>query len=434
MLAVPSLRGQCARDVHERVGEDGELTEAGRPGRRARRELAKRGGQRLAALVELAERDRLGGSAVAEGARGFPDEHERVLDAGEGVGIEQRTVDRARAGVAEDEQMAGEVPAVHGRHVAGLERAEVARVIPVVEVAPEALEAPHRLEGGLEPCEHVQAAEPAEVARGDRRQQIEPDIRGRRAMRDDGLRVLLEVVRRQVMVGGTHEGLEEPPRAARGGAEGPGVRGRRLWYRRQARRPTHPSGHEGREAPQQEERRGDHGAVRPRQRHQRPARDGEDRRAAHAPVHAGDLAGHVRLGLRRRRPFEQPPAGQIQAAERAPDRIAHQPCLMREERDAEGDLGTGDGEALPDGAHVSPLGDSRAVGDQVGERGQQGGQRDGDEHEDRPHERRGVGERPAGDERQPGGRSRQRPPKIVEHLPPADERDPGRLLRVRRLP
>ena len=71
-LAVPSLRGQGARDVHEGVGEDGELTEAGRPGRRARRGLAQRGGQRLAALVELAERDRLGGSAAAEGARGVP--------------------------------------------------------------------------------------------------------------------------------------------------------------------------------------------------------------------------------------------------------------------------------------------------------------------------------------------------------------------------
>ena len=47
--------------------------------------------------------------------------------------------------------MTGEVPAVHGGHVAGLERAEVARVIPVVEVAPEALEAAHRREGRLEP-------------------------------------------------------------------------------------------------------------------------------------------------------------------------------------------------------------------------------------------------------------------------------------------
>ena len=59
--------------------------------------------------------------------------------------------------------MTGEVPAVHGGHVAGLERAEIARVIPVVEVAPEALEAPHRVERRHEPCEHVQAAEPAVI-------------------------------------------------------------------------------------------------------------------------------------------------------------------------------------------------------------------------------------------------------------------------------
>src|SRR6185295_15178044 len=36
----------------------------------------------------------------------------------------------------------------------------------------------------------------------------------------------------------------------------------------------------------------------------------------------------------------------------------------------------------------------------------------------------------AGDESQPGGRSRQCPPKIVEHLPPADEGDPIPQLRV----
>ena len=432
MLPVPSLRGQCARNVHEGVGESGELTKAVRPGRRARRRLTKRGGQRLASLIEVAERDRLGASVVGEGARGLPDEAERVLDAGERVGIEERTVDRARAGMAEDEQMTGQVPAVHGGDVPGLERAQVARVIPVVEVAPEPLEAPQRLEGRLEPSERLEAAEPAEVARGGRRQQIEPDIRGRRAMRDDGLRILLEVIRRQVMVGGTHEGLEEAPRAARRGAEGSGVRGRQQWCRRQASWPAHPPGNQRREAPQQQERRGDHGAVRPRQGDQRPTHDDEDRRAAHAPIHAGDLAGHVRLGLRRRRPLEQAPVGQIQAAERAPDRVGHQPRLMREERDAEPDLSAGDGEALPDGAHVSPLGDPRAPGDQVGERGQQGGQGDGDEHEGRPHERPAVGQCPAGDEGQPGGGSRQCPPEIVEHLPPADERDPGRAPRVGR--
>ena len=96
MLAVAALRGQRARDVHERVGQDGELTEAGRPGRRARRRLAKRGGQRLAGLVEMAARDRLGGSAAGERARGLPDEQERVLDAGEALRDRAAAVDRAR--------------------------------------------------------------------------------------------------------------------------------------------------------------------------------------------------------------------------------------------------------------------------------------------------------------------------------------------------
>ena len=65
--------------------------------------------------------------------------------------------------------------------------------------------------------------DPAEVARADRRQEIEAEIGRRGPMRDDRLRVLLEVVRRQHVVRRRDEGLEEAPGAPRDQAQRAGV-------------------------------------------------------------------------------------------------------------------------------------------------------------------------------------------------------------------
>src|SRR6266446_8242199 len=79
--------------------------------------------------------------------------------------------------------MAGEIAAVDRRYVLRLERIAVLRVVPVVEVAAETLEGVHRLERGLETLDSVERADPAEIARGHRGQQVQSDVRGRRAMR-----------------------------------------------------------------------------------------------------------------------------------------------------------------------------------------------------------------------------------------------------------
>ena len=62
-------------------------------------------------------------SASARG--GLLDEAEGVLDARDEVPVRERIVDRGAARVAEREEMAGEVAAVHRGDVAGLERAQV---------------------------------------------------------------------------------------------------------------------------------------------------------------------------------------------------------------------------------------------------------------------------------------------------------------------
>ena len=201
-----------------------------------------------------------------------------------------RAADRrpaSRQALREREQMAGEVAAVHGRDVARLERAQLARVVPVVEVAAEALQARQRRERRLEPLHRVEEAEPAEVAGRDHRQQIEPDVGGRRAVRDDRPRVLLEVVGRQEGGPRPDEGLEEAPGPARGRAEDGRSSAESGSLAATARAAADPPGDRGREA--QSRRKGAATArLLGRSRTTRAPRGrGEDERPAHAPVDAG---------------------------------------------------------------------------------------------------------------------------------------------------
>src|SRR5206468_9861233 len=134
--------------------------------------------------------------------------------------IEARAFDHLLAGYRECDMMPREIAAFDRRDVLRLESVAVLRVVPVVEVAAAALEGVQRLERGLETLDDVEGADPAEIASGHRRQQIQSDVRGRRAVRNHRARYLLEVVRRQCVVRRTDERREEAPRPPRDQAEG----------------------------------------------------------------------------------------------------------------------------------------------------------------------------------------------------------------------
>ena len=76
------------------------------------------------------------------------------------------------------------------------------------------------------PVDGVGEADPAEIAGRDDGQQVDADIGRRGPRRHDRLRGFLEIVRRQHVVLGRHEGLEIEPGAARHGAQ-PGLVGGR---------------------------------------------------------------------------------------------------------------------------------------------------------------------------------------------------------------
>src|SRR5207247_4346569 len=97
------------------------------------------------------------------------------LDARERRRTQHRAVEHLATGVADRDEMTGEVSAVHRRHVLRLERVAVFRVVPVVEVAAEALKDAHRLARGLESLDGVERPEPAEIASGHGGQEVQPE-------------------------------------------------------------------------------------------------------------------------------------------------------------------------------------------------------------------------------------------------------------------
>ena len=408
---------QRVREVRQLLRAGGELAEPRRP-------FCRRLGRRRDGGRDHGERAVQ--AWLGQPARRLGDEQGGVLDPRERGRTEPGALAQRSTGVPERDQVPGEIAAVDGRHVARLERAAVARAVPVVEVATEALEALHRVQRGLEALDGVDRAEPAEVARRDGGQQVQAQVGRRRAVRHDGARIFLEVVGRQRVVLGTDERREEPPGAAAHQPQGARVRGRQRHGARAVPRQAHPAGHHRRADPEQHER--------PRQGPglgSQPGDDagrerGDEERAAHPLIEAQQVHAQTGLRLRGGHPFEQPAARDVDADERPSDRVGREPRLVRQHRQRQRRLRDGQQQIAAHGADVAALGDVAAPGNYAAECRQQDGQRDGGQDERGPRAARGAGgQHPAGDEGQQGRRRRHRAAQVVEHLPARDRRNPG---------
>ena len=106
----------------------------------------------------------------------------------------------ACTGIGERDQMTGEIAAVDRGDVGGLERPEVGRVVPVVEMTAIALQPLHGRKRRLDALHRLDRADPAEIAGGHGRQEVEAEVGRRRPLRDDRLGILLEIVGRQHVV------------------------------------------------------------------------------------------------------------------------------------------------------------------------------------------------------------------------------------------
>ena len=85
--------------------------------------------------------DRLRAPVVNDRTCRCTEEEDGIGNPGEHLRAKQRAVDDVLARLSERDEMTGEVSTVDRGYVFGIERAEVTRVIPVIEVTTETLEA-----------------------------------------------------------------------------------------------------------------------------------------------------------------------------------------------------------------------------------------------------------------------------------------------------
>ena len=233
--------------------------------------------------------------------------------------------------------MPGQVAAVDRGDVDRIERPEVGRVVPIAEVAAETLQASHRRQRRLQALDGLERADPTEFAGGGRRQQQKADIGRRRPVSDDGGGILLEIVRRQHVVGRGDERLEEPPGPSRDQPQRAGIGLRDRQAAGIDRRHAHPARDRGREQPGEDEGRRD----RQRRTAGLPDGQGRQRRDQEASRH---LAGEARpivapaVGLGRGGPVEQAAATDEQPVHGPADRIQHQPGLVGQKGHEQGGL------------------------------------------------------------------------------------------------
>ena len=149
---------------------------------------------------------------VTQLVRRFPGKIERVGDPCQAPRGRGRHDGPLPARVCQCDQVAGQVPAVDRGDIGRIERAKIARVVPIVEMPAKPREAGHGGQRHLQSFGRFRGSQPSEIAGRRHREKIQPEIGRRRPVGQRRGRVLLEIVRRQHVVGRCHEGLEVPPR------------------------------------------------------------------------------------------------------------------------------------------------------------------------------------------------------------------------------
>jgi hypothetical protein len=330
--------------------------------------------------------------------------------------------------LGENHEARGEVSAVHGGDVAGMERRQALGLVPVQEVSLEPLDALEGRQRAVDAVRQLRRPQVAEVVRRQGGEQSEPDVGGGRPVGHAHVAQLLEVVRRQGVVGGPRERVEEVPRPPRHAAQERDVLGAEP-DAAGGDGPAEPEGDERREEPEGQERRRRGERGRPDAPRDEGERRGEERAAAELdqeldhgppPVEALRPGRDGRGGL----PFEEPLLRDRQPDQRHRDRVDHPRRLVHQEGGRHEELRERGAQLLPPGLEPEA---ERLGGQRQGEQAQQ--RRQEREREDRqgaqrpPPGRPGEG-RPAGGEQEHHHGGDEAPAQVVEDLPAADDREP----------
>ena len=170
--AVAPFRGQRARNIGHVMSTGLEFSETRDPIAWSNGAPTDGHGQSIECFIQVFPSDRLRAPVVNDRACRRAQEENGVGNPGERLRIKQRAVDDVLARLCERDEMTGEVSTVDRGYVFGIERAEVTRVVPVIEMTTETLESVHRSQRGFEPLDCGNGAEPAEIVRSDGGEEI----------------------------------------------------------------------------------------------------------------------------------------------------------------------------------------------------------------------------------------------------------------------
>ena len=328
---------------------------------------------------------------------------------------------------AQRDQAGAEVPAVHRGNVAGRERREGLRLIPVIQVAPQLRQRLDGAETGLDPRQTRVPRHEAKVDGGEAGQQPQTDVRGAGPVGDAGGRAALVVVRGQKVVLRSHMLVEIAPGLPRGLQQpGPVLRSQ---LRRARVRQGEQTGAERRQQPEQA-----HGLSQ-RSRREEQQDQPRQRRGPERGV-MGRQAAAQALALGRGPPFQQPPPRHEQPPQRPRRRQRAGRRLGGQEQQPQQRPGQRSARAQEQGRGEGPL--RAAVPPQQGVGGQ------AQQLREQRQSRRGRRQGPAPPRQQEAAeqgvedrRGQQAPPQRVEEppapqgreVPPAAEQ-PGQVLPV----
>ncbi len=421
-VGMISLQGDLPGGVHQGQGLFGQLDHLqGDAGGR----FGQAQGEPADLLLEPPQGHALRAPAVDHATAGAPGQIEGVGHPFQPPPVGGRHIAPFVTGVGQGDQMARQIAAVDRRDILRIERAQIARIVPVEEMAPPFGHARHGFERGFQPLDGLQRTDPAEVAGAGRRQKIQAEIGGRGPVGDHRLGQFLKIVRREHVLQRGDEGLEKAPGLARDQAQRAGVAlgqrltrlglGRQARAQRQLRRHKPGQGEEGRQGP---------GAVSPERRDgdRRPA---QHQSAGHAAIETVGAEAQGRGGLGRGHPFQQVAAGDGQPDQGPQDGVGHQPGLVRQEDDHQAGLDQRLDKFPAQRLEVTGQHDPGPMRGQVGGHGQQGRDDHRQQDEQGPDQRFGQGQDPAGDQGADQGDGRERTAQIVQHLPAADGGNPA---------
>ena len=138
--SLPALRRQRRGDVGERSAVGGQLGQARGPGLGRGGQIGAGVWRQLESLLDMPPVKHLAPALIADGAGGLAGQRDSVPDACQRGRDRKWLVDHLAARIRHCEQVAGEIAAVDRRHVSRLEPAEIAGVVPVVQVPAEPLQ------------------------------------------------------------------------------------------------------------------------------------------------------------------------------------------------------------------------------------------------------------------------------------------------------